>query len=85
MLRPPGALEREVGLWVSERAWDRARHLLSEEADPPEGNDLWSRAVRGCYRQLVAAKAAAEEAERMHRYAETDAYLARVKAGLEEL
>lgn len=81
MLDAPGALEYEIGAWIAERATDKAHALFANGEDAPNGDDLWDRAVRGVYRQLADAKAAADEAERMRRFRETDEYLRRLKAG----
>jgi len=81
MLRPPGALEREVGIWIAERATWRAQQLFEADEPAPKGNDLWARAVRGVHTRLVAERDAAEEAERQKRWAETDDLLRRMKAG----
>lgn len=81
MLRPRGAIEREIALWISEQATWRARELFDRDEPAPEGNDLWARAVRGVHAQLVTQRDAAEEAERRRKFAETDALLARMRAG----
>lgn len=81
MLRPPGALEREIGIWIAERAAWRAQQLFEDDQPAPGGNDLWSRAVRGVHAQLIAARDAAEEDERRARWAATDDLLRRMKAG----
>jgi hypothetical protein len=83
MLDRPGALEYEIGAWIADAATARAHDLFAADEGAPEGNDLWDRAVRGVYQRLAAARDAQAEAERLSRYAETDRYLARVKAGLE--
>lgn len=81
MLRPPGALEREIGIWIAERASWRAQQLFEADQPAPAGKDLWARAVRGVHARLVADRDAAEEAERRARWAETDDLLRRMKAG----
>lgn len=81
MLRPPGALEREIGIWIAERATYRAQQLFDADESAPEGNDLWARAVRGVHTRLVADRDAQEEDERQARYKETDDLLRRMKAG----
>lgn len=59
----PGALEYEIALLIAEAARATAEQLLERNDWPPEGADLWDRAVAGCYRQLRDAKYAAAEAE----------------------
>jgi hypothetical protein len=83
MLDAPGSLEVEIGTWIAERATDKAHALFERGEDAPTGNGLWERAVRGVYMRLADAKVAADEAEKRARWAETDAYLAQVKAGQE--
>jgi hypothetical protein len=85
MLDKPGALEDEIAQIIAERAIDHARALFDADEAAPDGEDLYTRAVRGVLTQLITQRDAAAEAERQRRYAETDAYLARVKAGIEEL
>ncbi len=79
-----GALEYEIAQLIVDAAIARAHTLIADKQAAPMGTDLFDRAVRGVYTRLAAARDAEEQAERMRRYAETDAYLARVKAGLEE-
>jgi hypothetical protein len=81
MLDVPGALEYEIGVCIAERAIREARALFNAGARAPEGSSLQDRAVRAVYTQLADAKAAADEAERMRRYKETDDYIRRLKAG----
>lgn len=81
MLRPTGALEREIGIWIAERATYRAEQLFEADDPAPDGNDLWARAVRGVHSKLVAERDAAEDAERRARWAETDDLIRRMKAG----
>lgn len=58
MLAAPGALEREIGILIAERAWRAAQRLLDNREQPGDGethwdpNGLWERAVTACYRQL---------------------------------
>ena len=85
MLRPRGAIEREIGVWIAERARWQAQQLFDADEPPPEGNDLWARAVRGVHARLVAERDAAEEAERQKRYKETDELLRKIRAGEAEL
>jgi len=58
-----GALEYEIALLIAEAARATAEQLLANRAWPPDGTDLWDRAVRGCYQQLRDAQYAASEAE----------------------
>jgi len=83
MLDRPGALEDEIAAFIVERATDHARDLFQNEQAAPTGDDLYSRAVRGIHAKLVAAKAAAEQAERMRQAVETDDMLRRLKEGQE--
>lgn len=83
MLDQPGQLEDEIAAVIIERATDHARALFADGADAPAGGDLYARAVRGVHGRLVAQRDAAAEAERQRGYAETDALLRRMKAGLE--
>jgi hypothetical protein len=87
MLDRPGALEDEIVAWIVDHAVDRARELFATDqpAPPlgPDNDDLYSRAVRGVHATLTARRAAQEAAEQAKRYAETDAFLARMKAGEE--
>ena len=62
-LAAPGALEYEIALLIAEAARATAEQLLERRDWPPEGADLWDRAVAGCYRQLRDAQYAASEAE----------------------
>lgn len=52
MLSTPGAIEYEIGLLISARAWQTAQRLLDEWERPEDGDDLFSRAVAACYAQL---------------------------------
>jgi hypothetical protein len=81
LLDRPGALERAIADWIVERAWDRARQLLAEGAPAPGGDDLYSRAIAGCYAQLRAARDAARRAEERTVALHTDEVLRRIKAG----
>lgn len=81
MLDGKGALEDEIGMLIVEFATARAHTLFADEEMAPDGDDLFSRAVRGVHAQLVARKEAAEQAERQRQYAATDDLLRRMKAG----
>lgn len=76
-----GALEYEIAQLIADIATHRAHELFADDADPPTGADLFDRAVRGVYAQLVASRARAIEEERQRRYAASDVELARIKAG----
>lgn len=52
LLAAPGALEYEIGMLISRRAASHARRLLDDRERPDDGADLYSRAVRACYRTL---------------------------------
>jgi len=81
MLNRPGALEDEIAAVIVERATETARDLFHDDAPAPVGDDLYTRAVRGVHAGLVARREAQDAAERQRQYDETDAYLAKIKAG----
>jgi len=83
MLDRPGALEDEIGMFLAERATEHARALFQDDAPAPTGDDLYTRAVRGVLATLTARREAQAASEQAARYAETDAFLARMKAGEE--
>lgn len=60
-LARPGALEYEIAVLISESAHAEALRLVEAREWPPEGPDLWDRAVAGCYRQIKDARYAAQE------------------------
>ena len=62
-LAAPGALEYEIALLIAEAAQGEAARLLERRDWPPDGADLWDRAVAGCYQQLRDAQYAASKAE----------------------
>jgi len=81
MLDRPGALEDEIAAIIIERAGEHARALFANQQPAPEGNDLYSRAVRGLVTRFVTVRDAEEAAQRQQEYEATDALLARIKAG----
>jgi len=81
MLDRPGALEDEIAAFIVEKATEHAQVLFQDDAEAPDGDDLYTRAVRGVHAGLVARKAAADEAERIRQFKETDELLRRMKAG----
>jgi hypothetical protein len=81
MLDRPGALEDEIAAMIVERAGEHARALFATEEPAPEGDDLYTRAVRGVLTRFVAARDAERAAQRMAEAIETDTYLRRLKAG----
>ena len=83
MLDRPGALEDEIAQWIVERAEAVAYTAFQTDAQPPAGDDLFSRAVRGVHGRLTAQRDAAAAAERQRQYQETDDLLRRIKAGEE--
>lgn len=62
-LAEPGALEYEIATLIAEAAASEARRLIDSNAWPPDGTDLWDRAVAGCYAQLREARYRAHETE----------------------
>lgn len=50
------ALEYEIAHLLSDMAWRKAAGLLAERERPDAGDDLFSRAVAGCYQQLRDAE-----------------------------
>lgn len=60
-LARPGALEYEIAVLISEAAYGEALRLMETRAWPPDGPDLWDRAVAGCYQQIRDARYAAQE------------------------
>ena len=60
-LARPGALEYEIAVLISESAHAEALRLVEAREWPPEGADLWDRAVAGCYRQIKDARYTAQE------------------------
>lgn len=81
MLDRPGSLEDEIAALIIERAGDHARALFADDAPMPEGDDLYTRAVRGLLTRLRAVRAAEIAAERTRQARETDEMLRRIKAG----
>lgn len=60
-LAGPGVLEYEIALLIAEAARATAQRLIADRAWPPDGADLWDRAVAGCWQQLRDAQYAASE------------------------
>jgi hypothetical protein len=60
---PRAQLEQEIARLVVREAESYARRLVRDDAEPPDGDDLFARVVRARYVPLKAARDAALNAE----------------------